>query len=364
MEYNDMTLLVLAGGRSRRMGQDKRRISWRGSDFLQDLLRRAQPYPFQEIFVSFAAPSAYSRAVEQNWPVRIVYDQHKDCGPMEGLYQGLVAAHTSYLLVLSCDLPFFDFTRLEPLWQAAVSQGIGVPLAMGHVQPLAAIYSTKMTDVFRQARNDKVRKIIMVLQELSINPVPIEVCDFRFFNVNTPADLQLARGRELNKNRAVPIVSITASHSGLGKTTLIERLLPLLRQQGLQVGVVKSDGHGCDMDREGKDSWRFSQAGASAVAVVSPGGYVVLQQTAAKADLLQVANLLHGVDLILIESRAHGVAPVLEIVDSRKDAAVLTPAADLAAVIIQAGRTPSQVRQLNPDNMEDILNVVLLLSSV
>ena len=107
-------------------------------------------------------------------------------------------------------------------------------------------------NVKAEPNNSPLMRLIMVLQELSITPVPIEVCDFRFFNVNTPADLQLARGRELNKNRAIPIVSITASHSGLGKTTLIERLLPLLRQQGLQVGVVKSDGHGCDMNRYSK----------------------------------------------------------------------------------------------------------------
>ena len=59
----------------------------------------------------------------------------------------------------------------------------------------------------------------------------------------------------------IPAIAI-AAYSGTGKTTLIERLLPALRSRGLRVAVVKHDGHRFDIDREGKDSWRFTQAGA------------------------------------------------------------------------------------------------------
>ena len=64
----------------------------------------------------------------------------------------------------------------------------------------------------------------------------------------------------------IPAIAI-AAYSGTGKTTLIERL-PALRSRGLRVAVVKHDGHRFDIDHEGKDSWRFTQAGAQ-VCVIS-----------------------------------------------------------------------------------------------
>ena len=59
----------------------------------------------------------------------------------------------------------------------------------------------------------------------------------------------------------VPTVGF-AGYSGSGKTTLIEQLVRSLKARGLRVAVIKHDVHDFEMDREGKDSWRFSQAGA------------------------------------------------------------------------------------------------------
>src|SRR3990167_7731641 len=58
--------------------------------------------------------------------------------------------------------------------------------------------------------------------------------------------------------------------SDSGKTTLIERLIPRLRANGIRIGTVKHTHHGFEMDRPGKDSWRHVQAGADAIAVISP----------------------------------------------------------------------------------------------
>ena len=58
--------------------------------------------------------------------------------------------------------------------------------------------------------------------------------------------------------------------SGAGKTTLIERLIPLLTQRGLTVSTLKHAHHGFDIDRPGKDSFRFRAAGAAQVMVAAP----------------------------------------------------------------------------------------------
>jgi molybdopterin-guanine dinucleotide biosynthesis protein B len=69
-------------------------------------------------------------------------------------------------------------------------------------------------------------------------------------------------------NAHIPIIGF-AAWSGTGKTTLLRRLLPLLRDGGLRVGVVKHAHHDFEIDQQGKDSYELRQAGASQTLVAS-----------------------------------------------------------------------------------------------
>ena len=62
----------------------------------------------------------------------------------------------------------------------------------------------------------------------------------------------------------IPVLGF-AAWSGTGKTTVMERTIAALRRRGLRVAAVKHDGHDFEMDRPGKDSWRFAQAEACRV---------------------------------------------------------------------------------------------------
>ena len=62
----------------------------------------------------------------------------------------------------------------------------------------------------------------------------------------------------------LPILGI-CGFSGSGKTTLIEQLVPHLLSMGMKVAVFKHDVHGIDLDRPGKDSYRFFQSGADVI---------------------------------------------------------------------------------------------------
>ncbi len=57
-------------------------------------------------------------------------------------------------------------------------------------------------------------------------------------------------------------IAFVASSSGMGKTSLMEAVLTLLKAKGYMVGAVKHSGHNVAMDREGSDSWRFRRAGS------------------------------------------------------------------------------------------------------
>lgn len=87
--------------------------------------------------------------------------------------------------------------------------------------------------------------------------------------------------------------------SGVGKTTLIEKLTARLRELGVHVAVVKHDVHGLQLDRAEKDSARFARAGAEAVVLAGPEGTALL--TGRTMDLPDLLALAGEVDLIFVE---------------------------------------------------------------
>jgi molybdopterin-guanine dinucleotide biosynthesis protein B len=112
----------------------------------------------------------------------------------------------------------------------------------------------------------------------------------------------------------VPIVSVVG-RSGSGKTTLLEKLLRELAARGRRVGTIKHHFHGpVTVDVPGKDSWRHRQAGAAAVALLSPETFFVVRD-AEPADSLDRIGLLAlgGVELILTEGFKSGPMPKLEV---------------------------------------------------
>lgn len=123
--------------------------------------------------------------------------------------------------------------------------------------------------------------------------------------------------------------------SGSGKTRLITRLIPEFRKRGLKVAVIKRCSREFLVDVEGKDSWRYREAGAEAVVLNSPQGMAVLRETAAAPDPRLVArNDLGGADVVLLEGgkKLRGLAKV-EVVRREVGLDLLTPAEDLIAVV-------------------------------
>ena len=94
----------------------------------------------------------------------------------------------------------------------------------------------------------------------------------------------------MTMNRLSPLVVCVAGSSGAGKTTLIERLLRELSGRNYRVTVVKHCPHGFDMDVEGKDSWRFTQAGASGVFLTSPGRVGLIENMEQVPGLRSIAE--------------------------------------------------------------------------
>ena len=129
-----------------------------------------------------------------------------------------------------------------------------------------------------------------------------------------------------------PLICIVG-RSGSGKTTLMEALVPVIARRGYRVAAIKHSGHGFELDREGKDSYRLQKAGANPVALASPGQFALLRQMEHDTDLAGLRFLLgDGFDLILAEGFSQARATKIE-VHRRGTGELLCSAEELWAVV-------------------------------
>ena len=131
----------------------------------------------------------------------------------------------------------------------------------------------------------------------------------------------------------VPVVSFVG-WANSGKTTLLEKVIPLLRAEGLRVGVVKHDVHGAHVDQPGKDTWRFSAAGASACAIAAPNGAAIMWNEPLDARELVAQMAESGrLDVVLTEGFKREAWPkVLVVRGERNEPQPAAPIQDCIAV--------------------------------
>ena len=130
-----------------------------------------------------------------------------------------------------------------------------------------------------------------------------------------------------------PVISFIG-WSGCGKTTFLEKLIPVLRAEGLRLAVVKHDGHDFQMDREGKDTWRFTRAGAECVAIANGRHAAILD--ARRLDFNELCARAGDVDLILSEGWNIPCVPKIEVLRGRSDLRCDTPDELIALITDQA----------------------------
>ena len=96
----------------------------------------------------------------------------------------------------------------------------------------------------------------------------------------------------------IPVFAF-AAYSGTGKTTLLEKIVLELKSKNLRVCVIKQDAHRIQIDKEGKDSWRYAQAGADMTIVSGPEKTAVIDHR--ERTLQQNLSMVHDVDIVLVE---------------------------------------------------------------
>ena len=117
-------------------------------------------------------------------------------------------------------------------------------------------------------------------------------------------------------NAQIPVLGFTAA-SGTGKTTLLTQIIPILKQNGLRIGIIKHSHHDFDIDQPGKDSFMLRKAGASPVLLVSRYRRAIITELTAEQEPRLDQQLQQfdpsELDLILVEGFRAEKFPKIEL---------------------------------------------------
>ncbi len=114
-------------------------------------------------------------------------------------------------------------------------------------------------------------------------------------------------------SRMIPVFSVVG-RSNTGKTTLLEKIIPMLRSTGLRIGTVKHHAGDFEIDKEGKDSYRHKRAGANIAMITSPHKLALVADARDDLTLAELTRLyMHDVDLVITEGYKRERMPKLEV---------------------------------------------------
>ena len=179
--------VLLAGGKSRRMGQCKALLEVEGETLLQRTVRLLDD--FEELWLSANNP-----LLAEGLPVRLVQDNHPGCGPLAGLEAALSTTDKEALVCVSCDLPRLTAAVPELLLQSLTEEADAAVCvdSTGRVHPLCGIYRKRTLTLIRQLLEQDQRRMMAFLRQINCVYVKTDgiLPDEVFCNWNTPEDLQ------------------------------------------------------------------------------------------------------------------------------------------------------------------------------
>jgi molybdopterin-guanine dinucleotide biosynthesis protein A len=188
----ECTALILAGGESRRMGQDKASLVLDGQTLLQSVAATLQPL-FAEVIVSVRQP-------RPDIDLPQVCDAPGQVGPLAGLAAGLERASNPWLFAAACDMPFITPPLIEYLARQRADWQAVIPMVGGHPQPLAAFYAAGCIDEVRRllggSGKHSLRALLEGLRVRYVDEAEMLEADPQlrsFFDLDTPQDVERAK---------------------------------------------------------------------------------------------------------------------------------------------------------------------------
>jgi molybdopterin-guanine dinucleotide biosynthesis protein A len=191
-----MTSIILAGGKSLRLGRSKALQVIGGKSLIQWVVDRLAILS-TEIIIATADGEAIPCSSAAR--IKTAADIYPGKGPLVGIYSGLIASSSSRAIVVGCDTPFLSVSLLEYMTQICSTFDVIIPRMKNKLEPLCAVYSKNclapMQDLLEQDER-QIRKLFSMVKVKYIEEDEINRFDpkhLSFFNINTQDDLERAR---------------------------------------------------------------------------------------------------------------------------------------------------------------------------
>lgn len=298
--FPTVTGLILAGGQARRMGgTDKGLIEYRQQPLIEHVIGALSPQT-ERLVIN----ANRHQAIYQSYGYPVISDEVEGYqGPLAGMLAGLKTIDSDFLLTAPCDCPFINPRLRQRMLETLLFAGKTVAVATDgeRLQPVFSLLPVHLKNSLVDFLESGERKIDNWLYQHDVAEVDFSDCPEMFTNLNHPEDLQAP----LTHFQSTPVLGL-AAFSGTGKTTLLTKLLPRLRERGIRVAVVKHAHHNFDIDTPGKDSYEIREAGASQVVIASSQLLALMQPATQPASDPVLTDCLtridtQAVDLILVE---------------------------------------------------------------
>ena len=181
-----ITGIILAGGKSTRMGTDKGLISYKNKTFVEHIISAIQPFVDEIIIISNL--NSYDK-----FELKRYDDLIKNAGPLAGIYTGLYYSNTENNLVVSCDVPLISTEILELLIKAQESQSDIIQiLSKGKTMPLIALYKKCCETQFYKLLKNNERRLQVAVNQCKVKNITLSSQTELFTkNINTPEDLKI-----------------------------------------------------------------------------------------------------------------------------------------------------------------------------
>ncbi len=194
----DISGIILAGGKSLRLGHDKVLEKIGDKSLLERVVFHIDSFSKNIIIVT--AHERTFAPVAKHPKIKMVSDIFPGQGSLGGIYTGLVASSSFYNLVVAADMPFLNESLLWYMMEKSDGYDFILPRVNGLFEPLHAIYSMNCIDPIKKILGQGKRVIIELFNYVKVRYIETEEVErfdpkhLSFFNINTKEDLELARG--------------------------------------------------------------------------------------------------------------------------------------------------------------------------
>jgi molybdopterin-guanine dinucleotide biosynthesis protein A len=185
----NVTGVILAGGKSSRMGQDKGLLLLNNQPLVKHVIQTLKPITNQIIIIS-------NNDDYKIFGYPVFGDIFKGKGPVGGIHTALTHSQTKKNIIISCDTPFVSVELLTYLLKQSIKFQVTVAEFNNKIHPLIGVYHQSIKSTFKSNLDKNQLKLMLVNQSLNCNIVKMDgkFNDKKlFYNINTPSDLKQAQ---------------------------------------------------------------------------------------------------------------------------------------------------------------------------